>query len=251
MAVGLDADSEALSRSGIPSGGAGTLSGGGFTDFLAGVWCYRPSAGNAYTLTADGSIIHCQAGARELKLGFDNTFGAGLASSPLLQVIFNSGGGALSVQTFASANFLDEHVFYFFLENATDGHIAGYIKLSDLATAITITRANDNAGSQYINVLTFGNTNAGAGNTVVMGNYAYGRAQDGAGFTVADALALAASSAPDAGDWGFWPMDTNADNVDDSGNGRDLTFTGTLTSETSPTLGTVAALKRMMMMGVG
>lgn len=235
MGVGLDADTEYLRRSSIPSGGAGTLSDGAFANCFVGVWCFRPSAGNSYALTSDGSFIHCLAGARHVRIGFDNTFGGGTASDPLLQVTFNSGGGAGAVQTFASANFLDEWVYYFIVENSTDGQIAGYIKLSDLATAVTITRANDNAGSQYINTLTLGNESGTP--RVVMGWYAYGRAVYGTGMDETDALAYAASDAPDAGDWGFWPIVDNADTGDDSGNGRDLTFNGTLTSESSPTLG--------------
>lgn len=234
MGVGIDQDTEYLQRSGIPSGGAGTLSDGGFTNFFVGIWCYRPSSGNSYGLTADGGIIHLQAGAREMMLGFDNNFGSGTASDPNLRILFNSGGGTGADQDFTSANFLDEWVYYFILDNSTDGQIAGYIKLSDLGTAVTITRANDNAGSQYINTLTFGNQSAGT--IAAMGWYAYGRAHYGTGFTVSDALAWAASDAPDS-DWGFWPIVDSADTGDDSGNSRDLTFNGTLSDEDSPDLG--------------
>lgn len=234
MGVGLDADTEYLRRSSIPSGGAGTLSDGGFTNFFVGVWLYRPSSGNSYGLTGDGGIIHLQAGAREMVIGFDNNFGAGTAADPNLRILFNSGGGTGSDQDFTSANFLDEWVYYFILDNSTDGQIAGYIKLSDLATAVTITRTNDNAGSQYINELTFGNN---GGSAVAMGWYAYARAVYGTGITVADALAYASSDVQDAGDWGFWPIADSSDTGDDSGNGRDLTFNGTLSDEDSPTLG--------------
>jgi len=249
MAVGIDQDTEYLERASIPSGGAGTLSDGGFTNCFVGVWLYRPSSGNSYGLTGDGYIIEFQAGAREVKLGFDNTFGSGTPSDPLLQIIFNSGGGTGAAQTFASANFLDEWVFYYILENSTVGQEAGYIKLSDLATATYIRRANDNAGSQYVNTLTFGNSDAHA--TGVFGHYAYARAVYGTGIDTTDALAYAASDAPDGGDWGFWPLADNADTGDDSGNARDLTFGGTLSSETSPTLTVASAPKKLMLMGVG
>ena len=236
MGVGLDADTEYLRRSSIPSGGAGTLSEGGFSDCFVGVWVYRDSADATYALTNGGSIIHFQSGAREVKLGFNSTGGA--LADLNLQIIFNSGGGTGSSQTFASYagdDFLDEWVYYFILENATDGQIAGYILLSDLNNiADSITRANDNAGSQYINTLTLGNDSGGG--TVVAGWYAYGRAVAATGITTADALAWAANDAPDS-DWGFWPIVDNADTGDDSGNGRNLTFNGTLTSESSPTLG--------------
>lgn len=235
MAIGLDADTESARRSSIPSGTAGTLSDGGFKNCFVGVWLYRPSAGNSLALTSSGAILHFKSGAREVKLGFDNTFGSGDASGPLLQVIFNSGGGTGADQTFSGANFLDEWVYYFILDNSTSGQIAGYIRLSNLSSAVTITRANDNAGSQYINTLTFGNFDTNA--ETVFGHYAYARARYATGITVADVLAAAASSSPIAGDWGFWPLDNNTDTGDDSGNGRALTFSGTLTSQTSPTLG--------------
>ncbi len=233
MAAGIDADTEYLRRSGIPSGGAGTLSDGGFTNTFQGVWVYRP-ASTTYALTAGGSIIDCQAGAREVVLGF-NSAGAALADLNL-QIIFNSGGGAGTPYTFTGytgASFLDEWVYYFILENSTSGQIAGYIPQSTM-TAVSQARTNDNAGSQYVNTLTFGNN--GAGNACVLGHYAYGRARYATGITVANAEAYAASSTAGS-DWGFWPLDDNTDTVDDSGNGRDLTFNGTLSSETSPTLG--------------
>lgn len=236
MAVGLDTDGEYLRRSSIPSGGAGTLSGGGFSDFFAGIWVYRDSAEVTYGNTASGSIIHGQAGAREIVVGF-NSAGAALADLNL-QVVFNSGGGTGSVQTFsgyAGNTYLDEWVYYFFYENSANSQVAGYILLSDLNTATTITRANDNAGSQYVNTLTFGTDSAAA--AVTCGHYAYGRARNSSSITASDILTWAASDAVASGDWGFWPIADNTDTGDDSGNARDLTFNGTLTSETSPTLG--------------
>lgn len=231
MAIGIDNDADAAGRGSIPSGGAGTLTDGGFAGFFVGVWVYRPSSGNSYGLTSEGHIIHGLAGAREIKLGFDNTFGAGTASDPLLQVIFNSGGGTGATQTFAAGNIFDEWVYYFFCADGTNQY-AGYIRLSDLGTTITdsITRANDNAGSQYVNALVFGNV-ASTG-FAVMGHYAYARARYG-NHDLTDVMALAQSSAPDAGDWGFWPLADNTDTGDDSGNARDFTFAGTLTTETS------------------
>jgi hypothetical protein len=235
MAVGIDLDTEALSRGSIPSGGAGTLSDGGFTNCFTGVWLYRPSATATYALTAGGQIIHCAAGAREVYIGFDSA-GAVLADLTL-SVTFNSGGGAGTPYAFtahAGNDFLDEWVYYFITENSTDGQIAGYILLSDLNTAVTQTRANDNAGSQYVNTLSFGNIETPS--TCVLGHYAYARAVYGTGLNTTDALAYAASTTT-SGDWGFWPLADNTDTGDDSGNARTLTFTGTLTTETSPTLG--------------
>lgn len=234
MAVGLDQDTEYLRRASIPSGGAGTLTDGAFANMFVGVWLYRPSSGNSYGLTGEGYIISGQAGAREIKLGFDNTFGGGTYADPLLQVIFNSGGGTGATQTFASANITDEWVYYYFLENSTVGQEAGYIRLSDLNTATYIRRTNDNAGSQYLNTLTIGNGSGGA--NAVMGHYAYARAVYGTGIDTTDALTYAGSDVSEAGDWGFWPLADNADTGDDSGNSRTLTLNGTLSSETSPTL---------------
>ena len=169
-------------------------------------------------------------------MGFDNS-GANLADLSL-RIIFNSGGGVGADQLFAAHagnDYLDEWVYYFILDNSTSGQIAGYILLSDLNNvADSITRANDNAGSQYANSLLIGNT--AAANTVVLGHYAYARAVYGTGLNSTDALAYAASDVTEAGDWAFWPLADNTDVGDDSGNGRDLTFLGTFTSESSPTL---------------
>lgn len=237
MAVGLDADGDYLHRPSIPSGGAGTASDGAFKNCLTVVWLYRPSAIVTYALTAGGSIIDYQASARNVRLGFNSA--GSLLSDLSLQITFNSGGGAGTPATFASHggdDYLDQWVAYFVLDNSTDGQIAGYILLSDLASiADSITRANDNAGSQYINTLTIGNV-AGGG-AVVAGHYAYARHVYGSGLTTADALALAAETAPDAGDWGFWALPSSADVTDSSGNSRDFTAVGTLTDEDDPDLG--------------
>ena len=235
MAIGLNADTEYARRSSIPSGGAGTLSDGGFTNCFVGVWLYRPSGTATYALTAGGSIINFQAGAREVVLGF-NSAGAALADLNL-QIVFNSGGGTGTPYTFsahAGDDFLDEWVYYFILDNSTSGQIAGYIPQSTM-TAVSQARTNDNAGSQYINTLTFGNE--GGGSAVVLGHYAYARARYGTGITVSDVETWADDSATVSGDWGFWPLADNADTGDDSGNSRTLTFNGTITTETSPTLG--------------
>ncbi len=205
-----------------------------WTNTFAGIWCYRDSAGQSYNTTSEGPIIHAQSGARECMIGFDNTFGAGTAADPLLQVIFNSGGGSGTPQTFAGANFLDEWVYYFMLESGGD-QIFGYIQLSDLSTAVTITRANDNAGSQYVNEITFGNVSFGG--VCVGGTYAYARARYGSGITIDDVKAWAADPNTVAGDWGFWPLADNTDVGDDSGNSRDLTFSSGLDSGSDPTLG--------------
>ena len=237
MAIGLDADTEYARRSSIPSGGAGTLSGGGFSDFFAGVWLYRPSSTATYALTSGGSIIDGQASARQIALGF-NSAGSALADLNL-QVTFNSGGGTGAVQTFSGhtgASFLDEWVYYFFYENSSNNQVAGYIRLSDLTTATTLSRANDNAGSQYVNTLTFGNVSDSS--AVVLGHYAYARAVNSSSLTASNVLTYAGSSVTESGDWGFWPLADNADTGDDSGNGRSLTFSSGLTSESDPNLST-------------
>ena len=235
MAVGLDLDTEYIERGSIPSGGAGTLSQGGFADFFAGVWLYRPSSTATYALTAAGSIIYGQASARQIILGF-NSAGSNLVDLNL-QATYNSGGGAGTPYLFplhTGADFLDEWMYYFFYEDASNNLVAGYIQLSNLAVAVSNSYANDNAGSQYINTLTFGNE---SGHTAtVLGYYAYARARDSAA-SAGDVLTYAASGATIAGDWGFWPLDDNTDTTDDSGNARTLTFGGTLTTQTSPSLG--------------
>lgn len=201
-----------------------------------GVWVYRDSVEATYATTAAGAILHGQAGAREVVLGF-NSAGAVLADLNL-QAVYNSGGGAGTPFTFTGytgASFLDEWVYYFFYENSANSLVAGYILLSDLNTAITNAYVNDNAGSQYVNTLTIGSDNGGS--AVVNGHYAYARAVASSTLTAADVLAYAASATTEAGDWGFWPLADNTDSADDSGNARDLTLTGTLTSESDPDLG--------------
>jgi len=249
MAIGLNADTEGAYRASIPSGGAGTLSDGAFTNCFVGVWVYRPSATTTYALTAGGSLIDFQAGARQVALGFNSA--GSLLSDLNLQITFNSGGGTGAVQTFASHagdDYLDEWVYYFILDNATSGQIAGYILKSALGSiADSITRTNDNAGSQFINTLTFGNVSALS--TAAMGNFAFARARYASGITTANVLTAAASDSAIGGDWGFWPLADNADTGDDSGNARDLTFTAGLSSETSPVL--TSFVPSMMMMGVG
>lgn len=237
MGIGIDADTEYARRGSIPSGGAGTLSGGGFSDEFVGVWVYRPSATATYALTAGGAIIHFQAGAREVQLGF-NSAGSNL-SDLNLQIIFNSGGGAGTPAIFSGhtgASFLDEWVYYFIYEDSSNNQVAGYIRLADLATAVTQSRANDNAGSQYINTLTFGNNSSA--NACVLGYYAYARAVNSSSLTASNALTYAASAVTESGDWGFWDLDTDTDTADTSGNSRTLTFSSGLTTEASPNLNT-------------
>lgn len=238
MGIGIDADTEYARRSSIPSGTTGTLSGAAFSDCFTGVWVYRPSASTTYALTAGGSFIHLQAGAREVSLGFNS---AGFALADLsLQIFFNSGGGAGTPATFSGhsgASFLDEWVYYFIYATggSTGTQRAGYIQLSAPNTVVGLSRTNDNAGSQYVNTLTFGNNSSA--NACVLGNYAYARARAQATITDSDVISWAASSSPVSGDWGFWPLADNADTGDDSGNARDLTFSSGLSSESSPTLG--------------
>lgn len=251
MAVGIDAAGDSAQRGSIPSGGAGTLSGGGFSDFYSGVWVYRDSAEVTYSNTAGGTLIHCQAGAREMALGFDS---AGSALADLsLRMIFNSGGGAGTPYFFPAHDgnsFLDEWIHYFILASggATGSQRAGYIRLADLANPVVQLRTNDNAGSQYVNTLTFGNTSAN--NARATGHYAFGRAISSASLTVSDVQSLCNDPNTVAGDWGFWPMVDNADNGDDSGNGRSLTFNGTLTTEASPDLGSASAIVATLLAGL-
>lgn len=228
MAIGLDADTDYAGRGSIPSGGAGTLTEGAFTDFYAGVWLYRPTAGNSYALTAGGYVLHGNASAREIGIYF-NSAGSTL-DDPQLTMRWDSGGGSGSV-VFPDQPPRDAWVYYCMMSDATD-MIAAWRELGS-DTWHSMTASNTNAGSQYINTLTIGNL--AAHNTVVMGHYAYARAVD-ASKTLSEALAYSKSAVAEAGDWGFWPLDDNTDTADDSGNSRTLTFGGSLTSETSPTL---------------
>lgn len=252
MGAGINDAGDSLQRGGIPSGGAGTLSGAGFADFYAGVWVYRPSASVTYANTAGGAIVHCNGGARSLTLGFDS---AGSALSDLsLRMIFNSGGGAGTPYFFpahAGDDYLDEWVHYFILQSGglTGSQRAGYIPLADLANPVVQLRTNDNAGSQYVNTLTFGNV--AANNARCTGHYAFARAVASASLAVSDVQSLCNNPATVAGDWGFWPIADNTDTGDDSGNSRSLTFNGTITSEASPTLGSSSIVASLLAGMVG
>lgn len=232
MAISFNTDGEYARRSSIPSGGAGTLTDGAFTNSGAGVWCYVPgaAAGNTYGGVAGGKIIHLKSSAREVTLAFDNTFGSGTADDPLLQVIFDSGVGSTA---FSSQPPRDTWCYFVLLDNSTDGQIAAWRELgSDTWNSEVL--ANSNAGSQYTNTLTFGSSDAGGVDTLY-GRFAYARARYATGQTLANWLTYSKSDVTASGDWGFWPMVDNADTGDDSGNARDLTFNGAAT-ETSPTL---------------
>lgn len=234
MAVGLNADADILGYGPIPAGGAGSLSGGAFSSFFVGGWVYRPSVGNSAALTSEGYMFGGLSSAREIKVGFDNTFGAGDATGPLLHIIFNAAGGTGATPTLPGANIFDEWVYYFFCADAANQY-AGYIRWADLGNVITasLTRANDNAGSQFITNVGIGNY-AGGG-FVVMGNYAYWRARDG-NHNLSNVMAFAQSDAPIAGDWAFWALPSASDLTDSSGNGRHLGSAGTLTTEASPVI---------------
>lgn len=231
MPVLLDADTEYLRRASIPSGGTGTLTDGGFKNFLMGVWCRRPTEGegNSFALSSEGRFLHGQAGAREVFIGLDNNFGAGTAHDPRLLVTFNSGGGTGATQTFSTKPSLGEWAYYFFMDN-TEGQHAGYLTQTD-PRLVVITRANDNATSQYVNTLTIGNNNGGT--TVAMGAYAYARAVYRTGLSLDDVVRYAMSTRPMPGDWGFWRLGHNTDTADYAGWDRNLTFTGTLESAAS------------------
>jgi len=240
MAVGINADADYIERASIPSGGAGTLTEGAFTDFFVGVWAYRPSSGNTYGTTASGFVIHGQAGAREIGIYYN---GAGSTlDDPQLTVMWDSGGGS-GTTIFSDQPPRDAWIYYCIMSDGSTMTAAWRELGSD--TWHSHTAANSNAGSQYINTLTFGNINT---TQCVMGNYAYARAVD-ATKSLSEALAYSKSDVTETGDWGFWPLADNSDTGDDSGNGRTLTFGGTLTSESSPTLdsgGSVTILRQMM-----
>lgn len=226
MAVGLDTDGDYLARTGIPSGGAGTLTNGAFADFFFGVWCYWPSSGNSHGATANGCVMNGVAGAREIALRKDGT--GTVYTDPQFQAIWESGGPAQT--TFVSQPPFDTWVYAFITADASN-MTAGWRELGS-TTWHTETAANTNAGSQYINGLYIGSAST---TQVLFGYYAYARAV-AAVKTTSEALTYSQSAVTASGDWGFWPLDDNTDTVDDSGNGRDLTFGGSITTQTSPTL---------------
>lgn len=231
MAVGLDADTDYLTRTGVPSGGAGTLSDGGFNNFAFMGLFYRPSSGPTNATMSLGALVHMKSSARELLLGFDNNFGAGTAADPNFRML---GDGFNDL--FATQPPFDAWIEWYIKDNA-DTLEAGWRELGDTVWD-TVSRSNPNAGSQYINTIYIGSND---GTNVAYGHHAYVRAVYG-GLTQGQIEALLASDQPDAGDWAFWELPDNTDLTDSSGNGRDLTAGGTLTSESSPNLSPPAAL---------
>lgn len=236
MAVGLNADGDYLQRLSIPSGGAGTLTGGSFANFFVGGWVYFPSSGNSYGATAGGAVFRGNSGARVVGI-IKNSVGSAY-NDPQMQALWDSGGGS-GTETFVDQPPFDTWLYFYF---TTDGSnmTAAWRELGN-DTWHSETAANSNAGSQYLNQLYIGSSDTAE---VLMGHYAYWRAV-AAVKTAAEALAYSKSDVTAAGDWGFWPLANNTDTGDDSGNGYDLTFSGTLTSETSPTLG--APTKRFIL----
>ena len=226
MAVGISSDGDYIHRASIPSGTAGTLTAGAFADFFFGVWCYFPSAGNSHGATANGSVFNGVSAAREIRLGKDSQ--GATYDGPQTIIVWES--GTPDESSFSAEPPFDTWVYIYFTADATD-ETAGWRSLGS-DTWTTATFANNNAGSQYINDLYVGST---ATSQALFGHYAYARAV-GAVKTTSEALAYSKSSVTETGDWGFWPLADNTDTGDDSGNGYDFTFGGTLTSETSPTL---------------
>ncbi len=247
MAVGLSADGDYITRGSIPSGGAGTLSDGAFTNYFLGGWAYHPTSGNSNAATSEGAVFNTVAGARQQQFGKDNTFGAGDHTGPQLRFIGNSDGSAQVVFGGGDQPPFDTWIYYALLDNSTDGMVAAWRTLAD-GTWHSEVLTNNNAGSQYINSFYVGSSGT---TQVLFGHYAYIRARYGTGITLTDATTYAESDATIAGDWGFWPLADNSDTADTSGNSRTLTFGGTLTSETSPTFTVPSVPKRLMLMGIG
>ncbi len=230
MAIGLDADSESIRRAGFPSGGAGSLTEGGFRNFAVMGWTRRPSAGNSNALTANGFLVHLKSGARELGLGFDNFFGAGTAADPRLRFVgdgFNDLFGTGDQPPF------DEN-FCWYIKDSAGVLEAGWRTQSD-PTWRTVSRANPNALSQFANEVTIGNTHAAGTPAVAMGHYSRIRAFAGS-LTQSEIETRLFEPNNVTGDFFFWALGNNTDDTDGSGNGRTPTLTGTLTTESSPTL---------------
>lgn len=231
MAIGLDADGEGLVRSGIADGVVGD---GGFTNWTAMVWYYRPSSATHATM-ANGGIIYVSAGARDVMLGFN---GAGsIVTDP--QLYMQNGGDGWSY-TFDGSNQPPFDTWCFFAISDTAGTITARWRTLASGTWHTISGSNTSAGSQFVNAIMIGATAASPSATptpsqVAAGYYYMARLIDG-GLTETQINDYVMSSAPIGGEYAVWSLDDNSDSTDDTGNGRTITLTGTLTTETNPTL---------------
>lgn len=231
MGVNLNADGDYLSR-------ATGLGATGIIDWTMWGW-HRRTSGVGYAAASDANIFGNEGNAgRAMGLQFDNTFGAGDETGPLLGLADTSTGNTdfganpsfdvwtffvISVQGPAGAAIMEG-------EYSTDGNTWVTATRNPAGTEDSIVPASIAIGA----IIT---TDAQAS----QGDYAYCGARAEYMNSAARRL-LIYRSAFASGDWGYWRLADNTDLADTSGNGRTLTANGTVTNAGSdPTIPTLVS----------
>lgn len=220
MAVRFDADTDWISLA-INIGGAGHV------NFALGAWLYLEEFNDSAGVIAAGHLSN----GRTLGLGCDTNFPTPRLCLGDSQTGFTSGafGTQPSLNGWIYAEFSSP--------NTTGGTVTARYSPAGSSTVYTVTRTNGVESSVqaqvvHINRFAVGNANGFTGGL----RAAYFRGYSGP--TADDATFLAHKAATTgAGTLFFCPLADNTDTSDISGNGRTLTFNGTLTSATSPDLG--------------
>ena len=224
MAVRFNSDSDWISLA-INIGGAGHV------NFALGCWLWLEEYNDSAGLIAVGHL----ANGRTLGMACNNAFPTPLVSLGDSQTGFTSGA-------FATQPALNGWIYAEFSSpNTTGGTLTARYKTLASSTVYTITRANGVEASVQAEVVHVNRFQVGDANGFTGGlRAAYLRGYSGP--TADDATFLAhAADTTGAGTLFFNPLANNTDTSDISGNGRTLTFNGTLTTEDSPALGGGAA----------
>lgn len=220
MAVRFDADTDWVSL-------AVTIGGAGHVNFALGCWLYLEEFNDSAGVIAAGHLSN----GRTLGLGCDTNFPTPRLCLGDSQTGFTSGA-------FGTQPALNGWVYAEFSSpNTTGGTVTARYSPLGSSTVYTVTRANGVEASVqaqvvHINRFAVGNANGFTGGL----RAAYFRGYSGP--TADDATFLAHKAATTgAGTLFFNPLADNTDTSDISGNGRTLTFNGTLTTVASPDLG--------------
>lgn len=224
MAVGLNADTDWANR----TTNIGSV---GHTDITLAGWFYRISAGQTFSTIQNKRLMGVGHGSngRGLGLTLDTNFSSGTINDPRL-AISNTQTGSTA---FASSPAFDTWFFAYLRCGDNAGTRTVWAEWStDGSTWVSHSQVNGVESSVQAEQVLLGRWPVGETNTMV-GHYAYFEAF-GSDLGQTNARALFHKTATDASEWGFWPLADNTDTGDDSGNGRTLTFNGTLTTETSP-----------------
>ena len=228
MAVGLNSDSDYLSRTGGP---AST----GLVTYTLWCWVNRTS-GVGYSAVTNGALISQEGNAgRYNSIKFDGRFDSGIEADPYLTI--SDAGSAVQFAALSQPPF-DTWVFYVLTVSGTASVKTITVEWSALGSSTWHTQTHGAGGTE--NSITPANVLIGrvivADANTCYGHYAYAGARaESMGET--DRRALKTRTATASGDWAYWPLADNSDTLDTSGNSRTLTFNGTITTETSPDLG--------------